>query len=104
MIELLESTGAILVGTSDSKTALYDANGLDIKQIVELKKAKKSLLDYSGGKKLTNEELLVQLSNILIPAALENQITSENAKDIKTGLILELANGPTTPEADIILF
>ncbi len=104
MIEHLESTWAILVWTSDSKTAIYDPNGLSIKEIVELKKAKKSLLDYGGAKKITNEELLVQITDILIPAALENQITSMNAKDIKTGLIMELANGPTTPDADIILF
>ncbi|MBX9809675.1 Glu/Leu/Phe/Val dehydrogenase, partial [Candidatus Gracilibacteria bacterium] len=104
MIELLQKTGAILIGTSDSHGGIYDANGLDIAQIVELKTHKKSLTEYKGGSQITNHELLELACDILVPAALENQITSDNVANIKAGLILELANGPITPDADVALF
>lgn len=104
MIELIEKTGAILIGTSDSHGGIYDANGLNIAQIVELKTHKKSLTEYKGGSQITNSELLELECDILIPAALENQITSDNVKNIKAKLILELANGPITPDADNVLF
>lgn len=104
MIELIAKTGAILIATSDSKWAISDPNGLDIAKIVELKKNKKSLSEYPGGKHISNAELLELECDILIPAALENQITIDNAKNIRARLILELANGPITPEADSILF
>jgi len=104
MIELIAKTGAILIATSDSHGGIYDENGLDIARIVELKKNKKSLSEYSDVKHITNSELLELECDILIPAALENQITSDNAKNIHAQLILELANGPITPDADITLF
>lgn len=104
MIELLEKTGAILIGTSDSHGGIYDEAGLDIAQIVELKSHKKSLTEYKWGKQIKNSELLELECDILIPAALENQITSDNVKNIKAKLILELANGPITPDADVVLF
>lgn len=104
MIELIDRTGAILIGTSDSHGGIYDESGLDIAQIVELKKDKKSLKEYKWGKQITNSELLELVCDILIPAALENQITGENVKNIKARLIMELANGPITPEADVVLF
>lgn len=104
MIELIAKTGVSLLATSDSKTAIYDPNGLDIKQIVQLKKEKKSLTEYIGGDQISNESLLELECDILIPAALENQITSENADRVKAHLIMELANGPITPDADILLF
>ena len=104
MIELIEKTWAILVGTSDSKTAIYNESGLDISRIVSLKSEKKSLTEYQSGKHISNNELLELSCDILIPAALENQITSENADRIQAKLIIELANGPITPDADIVLF
>jgi glutamate dehydrogenase/leucine dehydrogenase len=104
MIELIAKTGAILIGTSDSHGGIFDANGLDIAQIVELKKNKKSLSEYTGATEITNTELLELDCDILIPAALENQITSDNAQNIKAKLIMELANGPITPDADRVLF
>lgn len=104
MIELIDRTGAILIGTSDSHGGIYDESGLDIWQIVELKKNKKPLTEYKWGKQITNSELLELSCDILIPAALENQITGENAKNVKAHLVMELANGPITPEADTILF
>ena len=104
MIELIARTGAILIGTSDSHGGIYDEKGLDITQIVELKKNKKSLAEYRGATQITNSELLELDCDILIPAALENQITSDNVGNIKAKLILELANGPITPDADTVLF
>ncbi len=93
-----------MVGTSDSKTAIYNESGLDISRIVSLKSEKKSLTEYQSGKHISNNELLELSCDILIPAALENQITSENADRIQAKLIIELANGPITPDADIVLF
>ncbi len=104
MIELLAKKGIKVVATSDSHTGIYDPAGLDIDQVVTLKKNRKSLDSYIGGQKVTNAELLTLDCDILIPAALENQITRENAHEIRASLIIELANGPTTPEADEILF
>ncbi len=113
MIELISKTGAILIATSDSKWAIYDPNGLDIEQIITLKQDKKPLSEYrfqsplSGGEGAgvrSNAALLELECDILIPAALENQITGENAPRIKARLIMELANWPITPDADVALF
>jgi glutamate dehydrogenase len=113
MIELVDKAGGIIIGTSDSHGAIYDPRGLDVHQIIELKKNKKSLQEYrfqtplSGGEGAgmrSNAELLELECDILIPAALENQITEDNAYNIKASLILELANGPITPAADTILY
>jgi len=90
-----------IIAVSDSKGAIYDGNGLDIDKLIEIKKQTGSILNYNA-KKIDN--LLELECDILIPAALENQITEKNADKIKSKIILELANGPTTPEADKILF
>ncbi len=92
-----------IIAISDSKGSIYNENGLDIKKLIEIKKQTGSVINYDA-KKITNQELLELECDILIPAALENQITKENADKIKAKVILELANGPTTPEADEILF
>ncbi|MBP7842113.1 hypothetical protein KA037_05705 [Patescibacteria group bacterium] len=81
---------------------MYDANGLDIIQIEQLKEAGKSVIDYAADK-ISNEQLLELQVDILVPAALEQVIHQNNASNIKAPLILELANGPITPEADNIL-
>ncbi len=96
--------GAKVVAISDSKGAVYDENGLDLEKLEKAKKETGSVQGYEGGKKLTNEELLESDVDILIPAAIENQINAENAGRIKAKLVLELANGPVTPDADKILF
>ena len=74
-----------------------------MKKISEIKKNKGSVVEYTDAKTLWEKEVLEQECDILIPAALENQITEGNVKNIKAKLILELANGPITPEADAIL-
>jgi glutamate dehydrogenase len=105
---LLNHEGFTVVGVSDSQGAIYSDTGLDVETIAEKKTNGRISLhdmfkDDESIHKITNEELLVQDCDILIPAALENQITEKNANDIKAQLIVELANNPTSTEADIIL-
>ena len=104
MAHLLKEAGATIVGVSDSHGAIYDTSGIDITAIETLKAAKKSVQDHISGTHYTNAEFLELPCDILIPAALENQITVENANKIQAKLLLELANGPVTPDADTILF
>ncbi|MEM3855951.1 MAG: Glu/Leu/Phe/Val dehydrogenase, partial [Candidatus Micrarchaeaceae archaeon] len=98
-----ELFGAKVVAISDSKGGVYDPNGLDLSKLESAKETTGSVENYEGGTKITNEELLESDVDILIPAAIENQITGSNADKIKAKLVLELANGPVTPEADKIL-
>lgn len=99
---LLSDLGATIVAVSDSRGGIYDPNGLDIDRVEQLKDTA-SIADYGSEYVLTNEQLLELDVDILIPAALENVITKENAPNIKAKIIAEAANGPTTPEADEIL-
>ena len=101
--KILDKLWANIVWISDSQGWIYDANGLNIDEISELKASRKSVIEYNGGKILAEQEVLELDVDILIPAALENQITDKNADKIKAPIILELANGPITPEADTIL-
>lgn len=102
--EILALHGHKIIAISDSKGAILKEDGLDIKELNEYKKINGKISDFPGSKNITNEELLETECDVLIPAALEDQIRDDNAKNIKTKLIVELANGPTTPEADDILF
>ena len=96
--------GHTVVAISDSKGGIYNENGLDIKKLTEHKKATGSLSNFADSKSISNEELLEIGCDLLIPAAFENVITETNASKIKAKVIMELANGPITPEADEILF
>ena len=109
---ILKEAGFKIVGVSDSKSAIYCDEGIDVHEIIKIQKektaqgaAKISLEEAASGryKIISNKELLESDADILIPPALENQITLENAKDIKAKVVLELANGPITAEADKIL-
>ena len=91
-----------VVAISDSRGAVYNPEGLDIRNQLHIKQST-GRIDASGGKEITNEELLELEVDILAPAALENVITSENASRISAGVVIELANGPTTSEADRVL-
>ncbi|MEM4588964.1 MAG: Glu/Leu/Phe/Val dehydrogenase [Thermoplasmata archaeon] len=99
-----EMFGAKVVAVSDSKGGIYDEKGLDFQKVLQHKEKTGSVINYPGAKNITNEELLELKVDVLIPAALENQITGNNANKIKAKIVLELANGPTTPEADEILY
>lgn len=92
-----------VVAISDSDGAIYDKKGLDYDKVVEAKAKRGKVQAYHGAEKLTNDQLLELNVDVLIPAALENQITGKNAEKIKTKILLEMANGPVTPEADKIL-
>ena len=96
--------GHSVVAISDSKGGVYNPLGLDIEKLIEHKKTTGSLAGFLGSKDLTNEELLETECDVLVPAAFENQVTTENAPKLRTKVILELANGPITPGADEILF
>lgn len=102
--EILSSHGHKIIAMSDSKGAIVKDDGINIKELNEYKKVNGQIAGFPGSRNITNDELLELECDVLIPAALENQITEKNAKNIKTKLIVELANGPTTPEADDILF
>ena len=100
---LLEMQGLNIVAISDISGAYYNRNGLDIDEAIAYTAKHKSLEGYKGGKMITNEELLTLDVDVLVPAALEDQITEANAADIKAKLIVEGANGPTASNADKIL-
>lgn len=102
--QIFTEHGHTVVAISDSKGGIYNENGLDIKKLTEYKKATGSLSNFLGSKTIINEELLKLECDLLIPAAFENVITDTNAPNIKAKVIMELANGPITPEADEILF
>ena len=95
--------GGKLVAVSDSKAAIYNKKGFDAKELVKYKLTKGTILGFPGGENIPHEELLELDVEVLYPAALENAISSENAGRIRAKIICELANGPTTPEADLIL-
>ena len=102
---LLYDYGCIILAVSDISGGMYSENGLNIKELLEWRDQGKLLKDFqkNNHKHITNEELLKNECDVLIPAALENQITEINADKINCKIILEGANGPTTPEADKIL-
>ncbi|MFA7685472.1 MAG: Glu/Leu/Phe/Val dehydrogenase [Candidatus Gracilibacteria bacterium] len=106
MAQLLAKKGYQIVGASDSQGGLIFDKGCDPEKLLACKAEKATVINCDtdfGGRRVTNEELLETECDILILAALENQVHAENADKVKAKMILELANGPTTPEADEIL-
>ena len=93
-----------VVAISDTKGGIYSEKGLDFDKLMEHKKKTGTVQNLPGTKNITNEELLELDVDVLIPAAIENQLRADNANKVKAKVILELANGPTTPEADDIFF
>ena len=98
-----EMLGCTVVAVCDSHAGIYSDNGLDADAVQAHKAATGSVGGFKGTKEVTGEELLELDVDVLIPAAMENVITAENAADVKAKISLELANGPNTPEADEIL-
>ena len=110
MARLLSDMGYRIVSVSDSKGGIVvdygqqsTDNKLDINAVEEHKEKTGSVVGFSGTKNISNDDILMLDVDILVPAALENTITAENAGNIKAKAVVELANGPTTPEADEIL-
>ncbi|MEK6943878.1 MAG: Glu/Leu/Phe/Val dehydrogenase [Thermoproteota archaeon] len=102
--EYLEKMGAKVIAASDSKGSIINTNGIKTSKLIEYKEKKGSVVGFPGSKKVTTEELLTTKCDILVPAALENQITASIAKNLKCKIIAEAANGPTLPEADPIIY
>ena len=100
---LISDEGATVVAVSDSTGGIANPNGLDIGRVVGWKQEHGTVRGFPGAQDITNEDILEVDCDILIPAALENQITARNAGRIKAKIVAEAANGPTTPEADEIL-
>jgi glutamate dehydrogenase (NAD(P)+) len=99
-----EILGLKVVAVSDSKGGIYKAEGLDPQAVIAHKEKTGSVIDFPGARSITNAELLELDVVVLFPSAMENQITAANAANIKAKIVAELANGPTTPEADEILY
>jgi glutamate dehydrogenase (NAD(P)+) len=101
---LMSELGSPIVAVSDSRGGIFNPGGLDLDAVSAHKARTGSVIGYGDADDVTNEEILLLPAEILIPAALENQITAANADRIQARLIAEAANGPTTPEADAILY
>jgi glutamate dehydrogenase (NAD(P)+) len=101
--QLVEEMGAKVVAVSDSQGGISNENGISVGSVRAHKEKTGSVVGFSGSKSISNEEILETDCTILIPAALENQITKNNAANVSAKLVAEAANGPTTPEADEIL-
>jgi glutamate dehydrogenase (NAD(P)+) len=100
---LLEEAGCQVVAVSEDYGGIYNPLGVPVKKLIEYRAREGTLKGFPGAELVPNDELLKLDCDVLVPAALENQITSANANDIRAKLIVEGANGPTTPEADEIL-
>jgi glutamate dehydrogenase (NAD(P)+) len=97
--DLLSKLGARIVAVTDWKGGVHNPAGLDITQMIEYAKQHKTIEGFPGGDPIENDQLFSLDVDVLVPAALENQITAENASTIKAKIVAEGANGPTTPEA-----
>jgi glutamate dehydrogenase/leucine dehydrogenase len=101
--QLLEEAGAKVIAVSDSTSCVYNKNGLNIKELMHLKALTGKVQGFPEAEEITPAELLALECDILVPAALENTITAENAPMVKAKIIAEAANGPLTPDADRII-
>lgn len=104
MAKILHKQGYKIIAVSDSKGGIVNPAGLDPAKVEQHKTKAGSVMDYEGAKNISNQQILTLACDILVPAALENVITTENAGRIKAKAVVELANGPTTPEADEKLY
>ncbi len=93
-----------IIAVSDSSGGIYSEKGFDPIAVYEHKKKTGSVMGFAGTRDISNEELIELKCDVLVPAALENVITADNAPNVKAKIVVEGANGPTTPEADVILF
>ncbi|MHA1697073.1 MAG: Glu/Leu/Phe/Val family dehydrogenase, partial [Candidatus Helarchaeota archaeon] len=102
-VDLAQEAGYKIVAVSDSRGGVYDEQGLDIEKLKQHKRENGSVQNFGALKNISNKRLLELDVDVLVLAALENQITKENAEEIKAKTILEIANGPITKGADRIL-
>jgi glutamate dehydrogenase/leucine dehydrogenase len=100
---LLDGAQADVIAVSDSRGAIYNADGLHVPKLMVHKERTGSVAGFAGAEPITPEELLSLECDILIPAALENVVTGQNAPSVRARVVAEAANGPLTPDADRIL-
>ena len=103
LAHLLSQEGCKIIAVSDTKGGIYNPKGLDPVKVSRVKKETGSVVGFQEASRITNKELLSLDCDVLVPAAVENQITKENANNIKAKLIVEAANGPTSSDADKLL-
>lgn len=103
MAKFCQRAGFKVLAVSDSHGGIYSQYGLDVDKAQEFKNQNGTVAGFPGATSVSNKEILELDADVLAPSALENQITEDNAHNIKAKIIIELANGPTTPEADAIL-
>jgi len=102
--KFMQEAGAVLVGVAEYEGAIYSESGLDVQQVFDHRRESGSILDFPGAENVEDTAKALEMEcDILIPAALENQITKENVSRIRARIIAEAANGPTTFDADDIL-
>jgi glutamate dehydrogenase/leucine dehydrogenase len=101
---LYDEQGAKIVAASDTKGGIYNADGFNPHAVEEHKMKTGSVVGFPGAKSISNEEVLETKADVLVPAALENVLTSKNANKVQAKIVAEAANGPTLPEADKIFF
>jgi glutamate dehydrogenase (NAD(P)+) len=102
--KFFQESGAHLVGLAESEGAIANPKGLDLEKVMAHRRERRSILDFPGATNLARREDALELEcDVLVPAALERQVTAENAARIKARIVAEAANGPTTPEADELL-
>jgi len=101
--QLLAKDGAKIVAVSDSHAGIFNKNGFDVEELVAFKAKTGSVEGCLGSEPISSTAVLEVACDILIPAALENQITTQNAEKVKARIVAEAANGPTTPDADLVL-
>jgi glutamate dehydrogenase (NAD(P)+) len=99
----LRAEGARIMAVSDGRGGIFRSQGLDITDVLQYQSQARTVVGFPGAEAITNAELLELPCDVLIPAAIENQITADNAQRVHARLVVEGANGPTTPEADRIL-
>jgi len=99
----LAKYGVKIIAISDVNGGIYNAKGIDLWKLEKHNEERRTVVGFSGAEPLTNEQLLVTPCDILVPAAMERQITEANAGKIRCRILAEAANGPTTPEADVLL-
>jgi glutamate dehydrogenase (NAD(P)+) len=102
--QFLEDQGATLIAASDSKGCIMNKKGMSVSALRKYKEETGTVSDFPNTQRISNEDLLTLDCTILVPAALENQLTNQNAGKVKAKIVAEAANGPTTPDADNILF
>ena len=102
--KLLAELGVTIIAVSDSRAAICKADGMDVDEIIKFKQETGAVSGFPGSSEISNEELLTMACDILVPAALENQINKEVAGKVQAKIVAEAANGPTTPDGNQVLY